>query len=66
MRTGMRDLIYLWQFQNRPRLAGLLAKLVLSRLPTSLRGIANEPGSGRSHYYGSHSDTMAQLGARGF
>ena len=35
MRSGMRDLIHLWNFQNRPQLTGLLAKLLLSRLPTA-------------------------------
>ena len=35
MRTGMRDLIHLWKFQNQPQLTGLLADLLLSRLPTA-------------------------------
>ena len=35
MRTGMRELIHLWKFQNRPQLTGLLAELLLSRLPTA-------------------------------
>ena len=35
MCTGMRDLIHLWKFQNRPQLTGLLADLLLSRLPTA-------------------------------
>ena len=35
MRTGMRDLIHLWKFQNRPQLTSLLAELLLSRLPTT-------------------------------
>ena len=35
MRTGMRELIHLWKFQNRPQLTGLLADLLLSRLPTA-------------------------------
>lgn len=35
MRTGMRDLIHLWKFQNRPQLTGLLAELLLTRLPTA-------------------------------
>ena len=35
MCTGMRDLIHLWKFQNRPQLTGLLAELLLSRLPTA-------------------------------
>ena len=35
MCTGMRDLIHLWKFQNRPQLTGLLADLLLSRLPTT-------------------------------
>lgn len=34
MRTGMRDLIHLWKFQNRPQLTGLLAELLLSYLST--------------------------------
>ena len=32
MRTGMRDLIHLWKFQNRPQLTGLLAELLLGGL----------------------------------
>ena len=35
MRTGMRDLIHLWKFQNRPQLTGLLAELLLRGLPTA-------------------------------
>ena len=35
MCTGMRDLIHLRKFQNRPQLTGLLADLLLSRLPTA-------------------------------
>ena len=35
MRTGMRDLIHLWKFQNRPQLTRLLAELLLSCLPTA-------------------------------
>ena len=35
MRTGMRDLIHLWKFQNRPQLTELLAELLISRLPTA-------------------------------
>ena len=34
MRTGMRDLIHLWKFQNRPQLTGLLAELLLGGLHT--------------------------------
>ena len=34
MRTGMRDLIHLWKFQNRPQLTGLLAELLLGGLRT--------------------------------
>ena len=33
MRTGMRDLIHLWKFQNRPHLSPLLADLLLTDLP---------------------------------
>lgn len=33
MRTGMRDLIHLWKFQNRPQLTGLLADLLVSLMP---------------------------------
>ena len=33
MRTGMRDLIHLWKFQNRPHLSPLLADLLLNDLP---------------------------------
>ena len=35
MRTGMRDLIHLWKFQNRPQLTPPLAELLLSCLPTT-------------------------------
>lgn len=34
MRTGMRDLIHLWKFQNHPQLTGLLAELLLGGLRT--------------------------------
>jgi len=34
MRTGMRDLIHLWKFQNRPQLTGLLAELLVGGLRT--------------------------------
>ena len=33
MRTGIRDLIHLWKFQNRPQLTGLLADLLVSLMP---------------------------------
>ena len=33
MRTGMRDLIHLWKFQNRRQLTGLLTELLLRLLP---------------------------------
>ena len=33
MRTGVRDLIHLWKFQNRPHLSPLLADLLLNDLP---------------------------------
>jgi len=33
MRTGIRDLIHLWKFQNRPQLTGLLADLLVSLAP---------------------------------
>ena len=33
MRTGIRDLIHLWKFQNRPQLTGLLADLLVSLVP---------------------------------
>ena len=33
MRTGMRDLIHLWKFQNGPQLSTLLADLLLNDLP---------------------------------
>ena len=35
MRTGIRDLIHLWKFQNRPQLTGLLADLLVSLMPQS-------------------------------
>ena len=34
MHTGIRDLIHLWKFQNRPQLTGLLAELLLGGLRT--------------------------------
>ena len=34
MRTGMRDLIHLWKFKNRPQLTGMLAEPLLSGLRT--------------------------------
>ena len=33
MRTGMRDLIHLWKFQNQPHLSPLLADLLVKDLP---------------------------------
>jgi len=45
MRTGMRDLIHLWKFQNRPQLTGLLAELLLSRLPTASAESLTNPGA---------------------
>ena len=33
MRTGIRDLIHLWKFQNRPQLTALLADLLGSLMP---------------------------------
>ena len=34
MCTGMRDLIHLWKFKNRPQLTGLLADMLVSQLST--------------------------------
>ena len=45
MRTGMRDLIHLWKFQNRPQLTGLLAELLLSHLPTDSGESLKHPGA---------------------
>ena len=45
MRTGIRDLIHLWKFQNRPQLTGLLAELMLSRLPTASAESLTNPGA---------------------
>jgi ComF family protein len=45
MRTGMRDLIHLWKFQNRPQLTGLLAELLLSPLPTDSGESLTHPGA---------------------
>jgi len=45
MRTGMRDLIHLWKFQNRPQLTGLLAELLLRGLPTASAGSLTNPGA---------------------
>jgi len=45
MRTGMRDLIHLWKFQNRPQLTGLLAELLLRGLPTASAGSLTHPGA---------------------
>ena len=35
MRTGIRDLIHLWKFQNRPHLSPLLADLLVESLPAA-------------------------------
>ena len=35
MRTGIRDLIHLWKFQNRPHLSPLLADLLVKSLPAA-------------------------------
>ena len=45
MRTGMRDLIHLWKFQNRPQLTGLLAELLLSYLSTDSAESLTHPGA---------------------
>ena len=45
MRTGMRNLIHLWQFQNRPQLTGLLAELLLRRLPAVSTESLTYPGA---------------------
>ena len=45
MHTGMRDLIHLWKFQNRPQLTGLLAELLLRRLPAVSTGSLTYPGA---------------------
>ena len=44
MRTGMRDLIHLWKFQNRPQLTGLLAELLLNGLPAASAESLTNPG----------------------
>jgi len=45
MRTGIRDLIHLWKFQNRPQLTRLLAEQLLSRLPTGSQKALTHPGA---------------------
>jgi len=45
MRTGIRDLIHTWKFQNRPQLTRLLAELLLSRLPTASQKALTHPGA---------------------
>ena len=45
MRAGMRDLIHLWKFQNRPQLTGLLAELLLSHLSIDSAESLTQPGA---------------------
>lgn len=45
MRTGIRDLIHLWKFQNRPQLTRLLAELLLSGPRTDLTERLTTPTS---------------------
>ena len=45
MRTGLRDLIHLWKFQNRPQLTGLLAELLLRHLPAASAVSLSHPGA---------------------
>ena len=42
-RTGMRDLIHLWKFRNRPQLTQLLAELSPSRLRTDVTKLLTAP-----------------------
>ncbi len=39
IRTGIRDLIHLWKFQNRPQLSSLVADLLVNDLPQSARDL---------------------------
>lgn len=39
MRTGIRDLIHLWKFQNRPHLSPLLADLLVKSLPAACQSL---------------------------
>ena len=39
MRTGIRDLIHLWKFQNRPQLSSLVADLLVNDLPQAAKDL---------------------------
>ena len=39
MRTGIRDLIHLWKFENRPQLSSLVADLLVKDLPHAAKGL---------------------------
>ena len=39
MRTGMRHLIHLWKFQNRPQLSSLVADLLVNDLPQAAKDL---------------------------
>ena len=39
MRTGIRDLIHLWKFQNRPQLSSLVADLLVKDLPQAAKDL---------------------------
>ena len=39
MRTGIRDLIHLWNFQNRPQLSSLVADLLVNDLPQAAKDL---------------------------
>ena len=39
MRTGIRDLIHLWKFQNRPQLSSFVADLLVNDLPQAAKDL---------------------------
>ena len=48
MRTGIRDLIHLWKFQNRPQLTALLADLLVSLMPPGSTDSLMAPGGAQT------------------
>ena len=45
MRAGIRDLIHLWKFQNRPQLSPVLATLLVNNLPRGDKNLGASEGT---------------------
>ena len=49
MRTGIRDLIHLWKFQNRPQLSSLVADLLINDLPQAAKDLGAPESTASQH-----------------